>query len=225
MYTAAASVKGKQRTTAPTFPIWPGIAVGDFFLFLSSIDHTTMKSIAFLREGIRNLRTVGTISRSSRYLCKALMAPHDFSQAKVIVELGAGDGVITKHILRAMRPDAKLLAFEIQPAFYELLANIPDERLVAIDDSAEYLPKYLAEHGFEKADAIISAIPFVIIPKELGQQIVTTSRDCLGPNARYSQVHYSTLLKSFYDGIFDDVKLNFVPLNIPPAFVFSCSMR
>ncbi|RMF00206.1 MAG: ribosomal RNA adenine dimethylase [Bacteroidetes bacterium] len=184
-----------------------------------------MKSIAFLREGIRNLRTVGTISRSSRYLCKALLAPHDFSTAKVVVELGAGDGVITEHILRTMRPDAKLLAFEIQPAFYELLSKIPDNRLIAIEDSAEYLPKYLRDHGFEQADIIVSAIPFVIVPKELAQQIVTSSRDCLSPGGRFTQVHYSTLLKSFYESIFDEVKVNFVPLNIPPAFVFSCGAR
>lgn len=184
-----------------------------------------MKNIAFLREGIRNLRTVGTISRSSRYLCKAMMAPHDFSQAKVVVELGAGDGVISKHILQQMRPDAKLLAFEIQPAFFELLEAIPDKRLVAIDDSAEHLPRYLAEHGFTHADVIISAIPFVILPKEVAHKIVTTSRDCLAPGACYTQMHYSTLLKPLYEEIFDEVRSNFVPLNIPPAFVLACRSR
>lgn len=181
-----------------------------------------MKRMTFLREGLKNFRTIGSVSRSSKYLCKGMLEPVDFAKAKVLVELGAGDGVITHHILKRMAPDAKLLSFEIQKAFCDTLRAIPDDRLIVVEDSAENLPKHLAANGFERADAIVSAIPFVILPKDLAREIVTISRDCLQADGCYTQVHYSTVLKSFYEDIFERVNINFVPINIPPAFVFHC---
>lgn len=183
-----------------------------------------MNRLQFLKEGIKNLRTTGTVTPSSRYLCQAMIKSIDFKHAKVIVELGAGDGVVTRHILRKMRPDAKLLCFEVQASFCEMLRQIDDDRLVVIEDSAEELPTYLANYGFEKACNVVSAIPFVILPKELSEKIITICRDHLKPGGTFSQIHYSTLRKSTYEGIFKRVKMSFTPLNIPPAFVFTCSM-
>jgi phospholipid N-methyltransferase len=183
-----------------------------------------MTRLQFLREGIKDLKTVGTITRSSRYLCRGMIKPIDFSTAKVIVELGAGDGVLTRHILDNMRPDATLLTFEIMEKFCDLIRNtIHDERLIVIQDSAEHLPDHLAQHGFDKADHILSAIPFVLLPREEARRLITISRDNLKPGGRYNQMHYSLALKSLYEDIFNEVKLSFIPLNIPPAFVLSCS--
>ena len=169
------------------------------------------------------MRTVGTVTPSSKYLCQAMIKGTDFKKARVIVELGAGDGVVTRHILKKMHPDAQLLVFEVQPAFCELLRSINDPRLIVVEDSAEKLPLYLKDLGVEKADQIISAIPFVLVPKEEAQRIVEVSRDHLADHGRFVQIHYSTFLKPFYQAIFDRVKINFCPLNIPPAFVFYCS--
>lgn len=169
------------------------------------------------------MRTVGTVTPSSKYLCQAMLKGTDFENARVLVELGAGNGVVTRHILKSMHPDAQLLAFEVQPAFCELLRAINDPRLIVIEDSAENLPLYLKEIGAEKADQIISAIPFVLVPKEEAQRIVEVSRNHLADSGKFVQIHYSTFLKPFYQGIFNRVKVNFCPLNIPPAFVFHCS--
>lgn len=182
-----------------------------------------MNKLKFLQESIKNLKTVGTVTPSSRFLCKAMLKGIDFSKATLIVELGAGNGVLTRHILKRMRPDAKLLTFEVQANFCELLRGINDDRLVVIEDSAEHLAAYLAEFGRDNADHIISAIPFVILPKELAKSIVSTCRNHLAPNGRFAQVHYSTILKSMYEDVFPRVNINFTPLNIPPAFVFHCS--
>ncbi|MEL7220825.1 MAG: ribosomal RNA adenine dimethylase, partial [Bacteroidota bacterium] len=136
-----------------------------------------MNKIKFLKEGLKNMRTVGTVTPSSKYLCQAMIKSTDFTNARLIVELGAGNGVVTKHILKQMHPDAKLLTFEVQPAFCDLLRSIDDDRLIVVEDSAEKLPHYLAQVGAQKADQIISAIPFVILPKEVAQRIVEVSRD------------------------------------------------
>ncbi len=179
-----------------------------------------MKKIEFFRESIKNIKSVGTITRSSKFLCKGMIKPVDFEKADVIVELGAGDGVITKHILRHMKDDAKLLSFEVNEKFCDQMrSTLHDDRLIIVEDSAEKLGEYLAKNNLGKADYIISAIPYVAFPEELALSIIRTSKENMKDNALYIQVHYSLLTKKFYQNIFGNVDVSFVPLNIPPAFV------
>ena len=183
-----------------------------------------MGAIKFFIEGIKHFKEVGTISRSSKYVGRTMCKPVDFSQARCIVELGAGDGPITKEILRAMRPDAKLLSFEINEELCkEMRRNLGDDpRLVIIQGDALKMPEYIREAGFEYADAVISAIPFVIIPED---DIIQTAHDCLKPSGKYVQLHYSTKAKKRYQRIFGNVEIDMEMLNFPPAFIHICEKK
>lgn len=178
-----------------------------------------MTKIDFLKTGIKNLKTVGAVTRSSKFLCKKSISFIDFSEADLIVELGAGDGVVTKHLLKNMKPDAKLLAFEIMPDMAKLLRKIKDKRLVVIEDSAINLPKYLAEHNTEKVKYISSAIPFVMLPEEEALAMIQTCHDSMVQGGVFMQIHYSLIAKKLYQQVFGNVDVNFVPLNVPPAWV------
>jgi len=178
-----------------------------------------MKKFNFFRESIKNIKTTGTIARSSKFLCKGMIKPVDFDKANVIVELGAGDGVITEHIFRHMKKDSTLLAFEVNKKFCEQIRQIKDDRLIVIEDSAEKLGEYLEKNNLGKADYVISAIPFVTVPEDLAKSIITTSKNNMKTNGLFVQVHYSLLVKKFYESIFGNVDVSWVPLNIPPAFV------
>ncbi|MCB0629999.1 MAG: methyltransferase [Saprospiraceae bacterium] len=178
-----------------------------------------MKRIDFLVEGLKDLKTVGTITRSSRYLCKNMIKHINFQEADLIVELGAGDGVITRFILEKMKPNAKLLVFEVNPKFCEILRNIGDDRLIVAEDSAEELANYMQRLKANKVDYVVSALPFVALPKELGLDIVSKCHQFMKQGGRYVQVHYSLLTKKLYQSVFGNVDVNFVPLNVPPAFV------
>lgn len=179
----------------------------------------SMGTIEFFRESIKNLKTVGTLTRSSKYLCKGLIKHVNFSSAKVIVELGAGDGVITKHILQSMAPDCKLMIFEVNDNFTEQLNEIKDDRLIVVQDSAEKLEFHLKKHAVASIDYVISAIPFVIIPKDIANSIIETCRANMNIGALFVQVHYSLMAKKLYSDVFGNVDINFVARNIPPAFV------
>jgi len=178
-----------------------------------------MKKIEFLKEGLKNLKTIGSVARSSKYLCKGMIKHVDFKNANVIVELGAGDGVITKHILKAMKPDSILISFEVNEMFCEQLRQIDDKRLIVVEDSAERIGEYLKKHDLPKADYIISAIPFVVLPDELALKIVEACKSAMKKNGLFVQMHYSLITKKFYQNIFGNVDVNFVPINFPPAFV------
>ncbi|MBL7813706.1 MAG: methyltransferase domain-containing protein [Saprospiraceae bacterium] len=182
-----------------------------------------MKHLDFLKESFKNIRTTGAVARSSKYLVREMMQPIHFADAKIIVELGAGDGVLTIELLSRMAADARLLCFEINPEFCKILRGaIDDPRFVLIEDSAENLEQYLQEWGFEKADYIISAIPFIALPNELVYRIVSVCHKVLKNKGLFIQFHYSSFIQKMYRKFFDHVEVEFVPLNIPPAFVMIC---
>lgn len=182
-------------------------------------------AIQFIKESISNIKTVGTITRSSKYLCKGMIKPVDFSQAKFIIELGAGDGVVTKHILKEMSPDAMLMVFEVNEKFVKSLNDIEDKRLIVVDDSAEKIESYMNDHGFKSIDYVISALPFTIFPDEMVEKIVGTCKRLLKDTGKYIQIHYSLIPAKKYKNIFGNLKINFVPLNIPPAWVLVCNKK
>lgn len=185
-----------------------------------------MTTLEFFKESLRTIRTTGTLTPSSRFLTEAMLKPIDFSKAKVIIELGAGDGVFTRQILARMRPDATLISFEINESFCDLLRNtIKDPRFHLIEDSAELITEYLHRYGFSETDYVVSGLPFVALPESLAQSIVNTCFSRLRKGGFFIQFHYSAHMRRFYRRIFGNLKLRFIPLNVPPAFVMICEKK
>lgn len=178
-----------------------------------------MNRFKFFKEGIKNIKTVGTVTRSSRFLCDKIIHHSEIEKARYIIELGAGDGVLTKKILEKMPADCKLIAFEINDKFIDLLEQIEDDRLIVAGDTAENLPVYMEKHGMEQIDIIYSAIPFSVFPDDTAREIVQISKSSMRRNGEYLQIHYSLIEKKMYSDIFGNVKVYFQPFNIPPAFI------
>ncbi len=180
------------------------------------------KKVEFLSEFLKKGRKVGSVTPSSRFLVKKMVDPIDWEHSNCIIELGPGNGVITREILKKMRKDGKLLAFEINESFCEDLRAIGDERLIVINDSAEKLAEYLEKYQIAKADHVVSSLPFAIIPRETEYSIMRAIAKVLSRKGVYTQFQYSLASYRKLKGIFKSVKLNFTPYNIPPAFVFTC---
>lgn len=184
------------------------------------------RRIDFLRESIRNLKTTGSVARSSRFLCRRIVGKIEPDQAKVVVELGPGDGAITRYILDRLHPDTRVLVFEVNDAFIEKMRDtFDDPRLELIHDTAENIGQYLTERDIRSVDYFISGIPFVMLPEALAEAITTTCHHWLRKGGLFIQFHYSPLLISFYRGVFGNAEVDFIPLNIPPAFVVSCEKQ
>ncbi len=183
------------------------------------------KKSNFFTEFLKERRTVGAISPSSRFLMKKMVEPIDFDQADVLVELGPGNGVFTKGILERMKPDAKLFCFELSRNFYEhIKSTIQDDRLILINDSAEKLEEYLQREGIHKVDYIVSSLPLAVIPKEVTQKVLDICVKTLDESGKYIQFQYSLNAKKLLQSKFSDVKHKFTPVNFPPAFVYQCKV-
>jgi len=179
--------------------------------------------ITFFREAIKNIRTSGTVVPSSKFLVKKMLAGIDFKTARVLVEFGPGSGIITKEILNRMHPDARLFCFEINAVFYNHLSNYNHPQLIMVKTSAADIRKVIQKHGFEQVDYVVSSLPLAIMPSDVSLEILENTHDVLRSNGGFIQYQYSLQNKKDVKKVFGQhVSIQFVTLNVPPAFVYFC---
>lgn len=180
-----------------------------------------MNKGSLFKELFVNLKTTGAITFSSKSLVNKMLSFADFSGVKTIVELGGGDGSITRGIIERMDEDAVLLVFEISKAFCENLAEeFPQKNVHIICDSAENLDQYLDGRN---ADLILSSLPFSLISKESRTEIYKKSKSSLSVNGKFIQICYSYMLKFQFAAHFQHISTTFTLKNFPPAFIIICN--
>ena len=182
-----------------------------------------MSQKEFFSAFLKQSKNIGAVAPSSKFLVKKMVDPIDFTNVKCIVEFGPGTGTITHELLNKMPADAILLAFEINKEFCEKLNGINDSRLRIISDTAENLEDYLKENNIQKVDYIVSSLPFAMIPNGIVRNILRVATKVLAPAGAFIQYQYSLNSYRRLKNTFKNVDLNFTPMNIPPAFVFTCT--
>jgi phosphatidylethanolamine/phosphatidyl-N-methylethanolamine N-methyltransferase len=129
----------------------------------------------------------------------------------------------TKKILQQLPDDAKLLVFELNQNFYNLLNNnFDDERVIFINDSAEKIGEYIKKEGYLYADYIVSSLPLANFPKKLSETIINESYNYLKNHGKFIQFQYSLFSKKVLENKFQSIHISFTPINFPPAFVYTC---
>lgn len=179
--------------------------------------------LRFLRQWVRNPRELGSITPSSRFLTREVVGAIDFAQARYVAELGPGTGVFTQAILERLHPEGRLLAVDTNPTFVEHLRHeFRDARLLPREASAEQLDTLCAEIGWPQVDAVVSGIPYSLLPKPLIVGILEASRRSLADGGVFVGYQYSQMLRPHLLDVFGNVHYRAVLLNLPPAFVYTC---
>jgi phospholipid N-methyltransferase len=180
-------------------------------------------TMLFFRNFFRHPRMLGSIIPSSRFLIKQLLQPVDWEKARVIVEYGPGVGGITAEILRRMRPDARLIAIEMNPEFVGFLRKtLVDERFEVVEASAADVRDIMQKLGHAQADYIISGIPLGSMPPAVREPILRNTRDALAAGGSFLVFQFTTRVLPDLHRIFYYVGRKFEPLNILPAHLFFC---
>lgn len=169
-----------------------------------------MSVISFILEYLKKPRLVGAVAPSSPALVRRMLKPVNWNTATTIVEFGPGTGVVTKGILLRMRPDAKLIAYELNKTFADNLRN-KDPRLTVKQESAAAMT--------EKPDVIISSLPLLAMPKDVAEQILTNAQQ---KAKHYIQFQYTQHLEKLLARHFTFTR-TWVAKNIPPAHVYVCT--
>jgi phospholipid N-methyltransferase len=180
-----------------------------------------MSKLRFFLHSIRDFKTIGSVTPSGKYLVDALIAPIDPKNARCIVELGAGEGCVTRELQKKVSDDCIILSFEI----HETLLRPSDaykKNVILIHDDAENIKKHLDLHNIKSIDYVISSLPLAQIPKEKVAKILASVKELLEPHGSYVQYQYSLLSKKTIGKHFKNIRVKFVPFNIFPAFVYIC---
>jgi phospholipid N-methyltransferase len=176
--------------------------------------------IRFFRSFLANPRRVGAVLPTSRWAVQDMLDMANLSQARHVAELGAGTGAYTGEILKRLRPDARFLAFEIDPDLAAVISErFNDPRLQVINDSVENIADYL---DGAKVDVAVSAIPFTSLPEDAKQNIFRAVAKVLASEGVMVQIQYSTVMQEELTQRFASVRRRLSPLNVPPAFLYAC---
>lgn len=178
--------------------------------------------LVFLRAFVTHPSLVGAVLPTSRRAVRDMLDMADVRGADVVVELGPGTGVYTQEILLRLRSDARLVALERDVGLVRLLRErFNDPRLRVICDSAENLRDHLGDGATE---VVVSGLPLTSLGGVVRRRVLTEIVRVLAPGGTALVLQYSPKIQAELGRFFPSVRRRLSPLNVPPAFLFACSL-
>ena len=154
-------------------------------------------------------------------LVQSALAPVDFSDARLVVEFGPGQGPFTRALLDRMPRDAILVTIDVSHRFTRFLQEtIPDPRLEAVTGSAASLRSILARLGLGPVDHIVTGIPFSTIEPDTAARIVDASADALKKDGQIIAYQMRDTVAPMLAERFARVSTARVWSNIPPCRIY-----
>lgn len=187
-----------------------------------------VSNIKFLRQMWLNPSEVGALVASSKALGDHMAVTAGVRDANLVVEFGGGTGALTRSIVAHSPDPAKVLCFEINDTFVDMLrGEFPD--INVYNESAKDVLKHVQEMGHDSVDSIISGLPFAVFDDELQNEILKATYDVLSPRGKFVTFTYcvspftqkgrnfkNNLSKHFNS--FE--KSTMIWRNFPPAFTY-----
>jgi phosphatidylethanolamine/phosphatidyl-N-methylethanolamine N-methyltransferase len=191
---------------------------------------TDSTQVSFLQEFVRDPMTVGAVARSSAALARTAVASVPRIGEPVVVELGPGTGAFTGAIQRRLGGRGRHVAIELNPRFAaELAARYP--AVDVINGDAADLRGVLRARGLDRADVIVSGLPWAAFTAHQQRDLLTAAIGSLaeqGAFTTFAYVHWRWTagargLHRALNTRFDEVVLGrTVWANFPPALVYHC---
>lgn len=167
-------------------------------------------------------RKVASVAPSTKFLISRVLKRMDLRDARVVIEYGPAEGVITRHILDRLPANGRLVAIELNGEFAKTLKKeVCDPRLSVITGSVLEVDELVAPLGVPPADVIVSGIPFSFLKPRARHELLHKTVDLLGPKGRFVAYQVTTHLVPLLKYHFDDVEVDFEPRNLPPHFIFT----
>lgn len=179
--------------------------------------------LSFFRQFLHSPRRIGSVWPSGKFLSGALadMALDNQGSYGLVVDLGAGSGVVSRQLLRHGVPPERILAVDISDHFHEIFRrHCPGVELHVGD--ARYLAKIIARHlPPQPLQAVISSLPLRNMPRAEIAEIMLEIRNILrkkgGVLIQYTYTLWScSFLESFG---FVATARKYSLFNIPPALI------
>jgi phosphatidylethanolamine/phosphatidyl-N-methylethanolamine N-methyltransferase len=189
-------------------------------------------SLRFLKEFLFNHQAIGAVWPTSPTLASAMVSQVDLKRAKAVLEYGPGVGVFTRLILQEIDDQCKFVAFENNPEMIRIFKeNFPNAPLY--EGSVADVEEVCRNRGIEKADAIISGLPWAAFSEELQTELLQKTVKVLAADGHFMTFAYlhgvslpagqrfAALLPRYFSQV---RKTKVVWRNVPPAFIYHCQL-
>ena len=175
--------------------------------------------VLFLKNAILG-KKVGAVASSSRYVIKAVLKNISGQTLNNVIEYGAGDGVLTRELLKHLAPKGRMLVVEMDNNFIDILKKINDPRLIIVSGKMQDISKNPEMYGIDHPDLVVSSVPFSLISKKERDEFVSSTHGSLTDSGKLVVFHqYSLLMSEPLRKYFKNVKSVFEPRNILPCFI------
>lgn len=191
--------------------------------YACQVKNSIMTNMGFFGQFLRAPGKTGAVCPSSRFLARALA---EMSLGKklahgLIVDLGAGSGVVSRELLRYGVEPEKILAVDISNHFNETFTRHCPGIELQIGDARNLAKIIAARVPSVPVHAIISSLPLRSLPLHVVEEIMLEIRNVLQKNAgTLIQFTYALWMQESLEPFgFRRLESRYVPLNFPPALV------
>lgn len=189
------------------------------------------ENLQFLQAFLKNPLKVGAVAPSSDELAAEMLAGFKPNDENIVLELGVGTGALTKHLQQIIPDRDSYLGIELDHDLVRSLnRRYPNMNIVCGNAMEAY--KIHAESGLGKVRYLACCLPFVSLPKEVGDEIlaeITKFMDegCELRMFQYAHGYYLPPARKLREYLRDRYgKSRRSPLvlkNLPPAYTLTWS--
>jgi phosphatidylethanolamine/phosphatidyl-N-methylethanolamine N-methyltransferase len=174
----------------------------------------------FFRQWLRSPKSMGSVIPSSKFLARAVAGEVAWQPGQFVVELGGGTGAITEGLIERGIPRENLIVIELDGSLHGFLKDRLPGCLV-IQGDATRLDEILARHPIGEVGTVISGLPMVGMPAEFQRAIIEQGFRNVRKGGFMLQYSYSPVPPVPAAKLGIEARIaRFVPLNVPPAFVW-----
>lgn len=187
------------------------------------------ENIQFLQAFIKNPLKVGSIAPSSPELASKMIEGIVPNADNVVLELGVGTGAITKFLQEIVPDEKSYLGIELDGNLVKTLrTKFPDMKIVR--GNACDLEKIHQKSGVGKVSSIICCLPFVSLPNEVGEKILSEidkfmQQGCMFRTFQYAHGYYMPsaikLREYMRDRYGKSRRSKLIVKNVPPAYTLT----
>ncbi|WP_326640505.1 methyltransferase domain-containing protein [Streptosporangium sp. NBC_01755] len=186
-------------------------------------------TLAFLGAIMRNPQQLGAIAPSSKAVARLAASVIPATPGAVVVELGAGGGVISDAIRDRLPSGGRQLAVEVNEGMVSHLRRSRPWLEVVAGDAGD-LGKLLRQAGLSHADSIVSSLPWTLFEESRQERILEEISASLAPGGTFSTITTLTVLplqrfrhfRGLMENAFATVgTLGPIWFNVPPALVYT----
>lgn len=172
----------------------------------------------FFRGFLEHPKMVGSVIPTSRNTIEKMLAPVKWDECKLFVEYGPGVGTFCRPVLDRLPRDGALLVIDTNPLFINYLKRtIGDSRFHPVLGSAEDVEAIIQALGYDKADYVLSGLPFSTLPEGVGPAIVAATHRVVRQGGAFLTYQFRAAARDLTARHFKRIETGFAWWNIPPC--------